>query len=303
MAGEVAWGEEQLFSIPIPSEVNVQGALSKLPPSFSAYYQNLSCEITYCLKFHMTRKGMRRHESKTIPILYLPKTRPSEPPLAAIPRPSRELTDAPTPMFERVKTVGLLPYWPMDAKRQLKGRTNLDDFSKSVYFSLPEPQCFSSGEQIPFTLSLVFPENPVLAQLLARNIRIVLLKRTRLWRRTEKKKEADIVVRDSTIASAQMRYINEYSEGVTLLRGTIRAGAEGRESSWCVEGVAETQYILRVILHPPNHVTGHLPSFRNDEVLQITTDSWGTLERELTATGGTPTPALGLASNLVGKSD
>lgn len=39
----------------------------------------------------------------------------------------------------------------------------------------------------------------------------------------------------------------------------------------------------------------HLPSWRQEMEVQLTTDLWGTLERELIATGGTPTPALALA--------
>jgi len=40
------------------------------------------------------------------------------------------------------------------------------------------------------------------------------------------------------------------------------------------------------------------PSFEHDELLQITTDPFGALERELMATGGLPTPALALAPDL-----
>lgn len=66
--------------------------------------------------------------------------------------------------------------------------------------------------------------------------------------------------------------------------------------------MVSSQYILRVHIFPPNHVANHLPSFRHEEPLRITTDFWGTLDRELASTGGTPTPALGLASELVTES-
>lgn len=42
----------------------------------------------------------------------------------------------------------------------------------------------------------------------------------------------------------------------------------------------------------------HVPSFRHEEMLEVTTDYWGTVGRELNSTGGTPTPALGLARQL-----
>jgi hypothetical protein len=90
---------------------------------------------------------------------------------------------------------------------------------------------------VPFTLSLVFPKEPVLAEILTRHIRIVLLKRVQLRRKGLR----DVVSRDTTIATASMEDHNEYAEGVSLLRGEIQAGRAGRETSWRVDGVAEVQ--------------------------------------------------------------
>ena len=59
----VEWTDEHVFSIGLPSEVTVQGAVSQLPPSFAAYYQNSSCEVSYRLRIDMARRGLRRHES------------------------------------------------------------------------------------------------------------------------------------------------------------------------------------------------------------------------------------------------
>ena len=58
------------------------------------------------------------------------------------------------------------------------------------------------------------------------------------------------------------------------------------------------QYILRVTIQPPKEMLASCPSFEHDELLQITTDPFGALERELMATGGLPTPALALAPDL-----
>lgn len=41
----------------------------------------------------------------------------------------------------------------------------------------------------------------------------------------------------------------------------------------------------------------HMSSWRTDIPVQLTTDLWGTLESELIATGGVPTPALAMASS------
>jgi len=40
----------------------------------------------------------------------------------------------------------------------------------------------------------------------------------------------------------------------------------------------------------------HVPSFKYEIPVEIVTDHWGTLERELHAMGGEPTPALGLVA-------
>ena len=41
----------------------------------------------------------------------------------------------------------------------------------------------------------------------------------------------------------------------------------------------------------------HVSSWRTEIPVQLTTDLWGTLESELIATGGVPTPAIAMASN------
>ncbi|KAF8894413.1 hypothetical protein BD779DRAFT_1435077 [Infundibulicybe gibba] len=287
------------FSMPIPSHVQIHGRDTPTPPSWYSHHQHATCDVSYCLKFSFTRKGKSpwKTESKTIPIIYLPKSRPTQPPLSTIPRPSRihDFEDASSflHLFDRVKTVPLEPYPPSGCKDKTTP-WNLDAFSKAVHLSIPSPLCFTSGELIPFTLSLVFPNEPVLAKLLTRGTRIHLLKRVSLWR----KGHTDPVHTDELISSAQLRYQKEYMEGITLLRGVIQAGTEGRENSWKIDDVAEVQYILRVNVLPSRGLLSHIPSFRHDQPLQLTTDYWGSLERELSATGGMPTPALGLTGDL-----
>lgn len=56
--------------------------------------------------------------------------------------------------------------------------------------------------------------------------------------------------------------------------------------------------MLRIILRPPINLIGSVPCFKHEEVVKITTDSWGILDRELSSMGGTPTPAIGLAANV-----
>ncbi|KAF9456137.1 hypothetical protein BDZ94DRAFT_1327182 [Collybia nuda] len=278
--------QQHFFTIAMPSDVEIRGQMTPTPPSFYSLHQNVSCEIFYALKFRMMRKGkgLKRNETKNIKILYLPKSRPSEPPLATIPRPSRNLADR----LERIKTVTLHPCLCKTKTRDV----NLNSFYDAIFLSLPSPQCFTSGESIPFSLSLVFPENPAVGKLLMRNTRVQLLRRLRIT----KGALAETIQRDTVLSSSQVRHAKEYTEGVNILRGSIQAGSAGGESSWQIQGVS-VEYVLRATLRPPENLIGHIPSFRHEEILQIKTDHWGTLERELNSIG-TPAPALGLARRL-----
>jgi hypothetical protein len=42
-----------------------------------------------------------------------------------------------------------------------------------------------------------------------------------------------------------------------------------------------------------------VPEFLHEETIQLTTDQWGSIDRELRAMGGVPTPALGLVSPAI----
>lgn len=278
------WDQVRAFSIAIPSVANIRGQKSPTPPSFFSLHQNLICEISYALKFQMTRKANAlntQHEIKTIPILYLPKSSPANPPLTSIPRLPRGIqhSDSLLGMFERVKTVTLSPTYHASSKVKY----NSEQFNKCVNLSLPSPQCFTSGELIPFTLSLVFPKDPVLASLLVPNTQIHLLKRLIV----RAKRSQELIQRDTCISSAELCTSKEFAEGVRLLRGNIRAGTAGGEASWRVEDIIEVQYVLRAILRPPDGLIEYIPSFQHEEVLQIMTDYWGTLGRELSSLGGT----------------
>lgn len=295
-----SWEEVHSFCLSIPREAKFQGQLTTLPPSHLSYDQLATTDVFYTVKFQMNRrnKGIKKQETKVVRILYLPKSTPSEPPVHSIPRPSRrQEANEFLNQLERVKTTALTPYHPPDSKCKAKrSRTPLEIFNRNVFLSVPDPQCYASGQSIPFTLSLVFPDDPVIPHLLTRNMRIQVLKRLIVWKKTSSGVQA--VQRDSFVSSATLRYGREYTEGVTLLKGEIKAGEPGKEVSWKLDAVAEVQYVLRILLKPPNNLVGFVPSFRHEEVIKITTDMWGILDRELSSTGGTPTPAIGLAASL-----
>lgn len=107
------------------------------------------------------------------------------------------------------------------------------------------------------------------------------------------------------------------TDGIVHAKGVIPAGKAGCENSWAVSHVMDItvshiprseysvftaarlpqllQYYVRTIIEPPDTVSSHLPSWRNDTVVQITTAHYGTLENELISTGGVPSPAAAMA--------
>ncbi|KAJ3976116.1 hypothetical protein EV361DRAFT_885082 [Lentinula raphanica] len=361
-------GDEYPFVIPIPSEITLQGVTALTPPSFYRLHLGVTGEITYSLKVLMTRQATRmtfKHEpteSQIIPILYFPKTRPSDPPLADIPKP---LSDR-DPHFEspnvniaeHVDTFPLSPRWSSASSHSKQPLTGLENFQSSVFFSIPAPQSFASGEPIPFFLSLVFPNSPAQASLYAKTITVTLMKQLtvrsakshlrKLFSRSKvspsrfsspknsrtstplhsrsaspvpleddsddagshsdassSSSELDAygppVVRRWKLTSGHLETRSEYSEGVYLLRGWISAGELGRGCSWQVGQIGRLQYFLVVEIASPASMEDHIPAFHLEKEIEITTDCWETMNRELQSTGGIPTPALGLERGLLEK--
>ncbi|KII91132.1 hypothetical protein PLICRDRAFT_496148 [Plicaturopsis crispa FD-325 SS-3] len=276
------WGGDHTFAIPFSAEETME-----LPPSYDAIVPATTCDVSYSLRVEMTRKGLRRHETINIPILYLPKSRPSHPPLLAMP-PLPALASAhipPFPIDSRIKTVEISALWPTSSQPT--------DTSAVLHLSLPSPACFTSGDPIPLLVSLVTQGDATLAGVLMPTLRVTLLKRTRVWCPGER---TVLRSRDVPIASVDTWTSQESADGcVSRIKCKLQAGCVGHESSWGVEGTIDIQYFIRVVLGPLGSVADNVPSFRHEEPVKITTDPFGLHERELLSTGGVPTPAIGLA--------
>ncbi|KAF5373077.1 hypothetical protein D9758_001706 [Tetrapyrgos nigripes] len=319
---------ELSFSIPIPSQVEFQGATTQPPPTFCRYYYGFICLIRYSLKVCVVRHGLTKAvDLKAIPVLYFPKSRPSQPPLVEIARPPVHEDTLHTPdlhQSDRIRTYQLSAVYP---KTYVGSRSQCKN---TMFFSLPSPHCFTSGSKIPFLLSLVFPSDPALGELYFNRIRISLLKRLTictqatgnrfkrlLTRRSSSKlgntgasarsspgprdspersssPETEHVVQVWQISDGHVKFKSEYSEGVCLYRGFIKTGDTGRECSWALWSAIKVQYILQVTVSAPSHLEDYLPDFELEEPIDLTTDTWETEDRELRSMGGIPVPALGL---------
>ncbi|KAJ4467183.1 hypothetical protein C8J55DRAFT_232147 [Lentinula edodes] len=357
-------GDEFPFFISIPSEITLQGVTALTPPSFYRLHLGVTGEISYSLKVTMTRQASRmsfKHEpteTQAISILYFPKTRPSDPPLADIPKPLSDRDphfESPSVnISEHVDTFPLSPRWSAASSHAKHPLTDLEASKHSIFFSLPAPQSFASGEPIPFFLSLVFPDSPAQAALYTKTITVTLMKQLtvrsaksplrKLFSRSKSRvssprssktstplhsrsaspvpfeddsddasshsdssssSTANLdaygppVVRRWKLTSGHLETRSEYSEGVYLLRGWISAGELGRGCSWRVGQIARLQYFLVVEIASPAWMEDHIPAFHLEKEIEITTDCWETMNRELQSMGGVPTPALGLERCLL----
>lgn len=107
--------------------------------------------------------------------------------------------------------------------------------SSHPQLSIPSSLSFTSGEHIPFVLSLIFQDAPAIPALLIRNVRIELVKRMRLFGGLE------LALRDTTISTANIQDISEPEDGISHLGGTIQAGQAGREHSWTFHEMIDVQ--------------------------------------------------------------
>jgi len=160
-----------------------------------------------------------------------------------------------------------------------------------VQVYLPEPSVFASGEPIPLALSIECPTSPAIPKLLSGNIGVFLIKRKKVWINEGRQ----ISVREMVVEKVGEFRVNSMQEGTMYLSTELPAGHHGAECSWGILGHMVVEYVIRVIVRPPPYAN-HLPTFKHDEVVQLCTDSYGTLARELLTMDGTPMPALGLTN-------
>ncbi|KAF5324514.1 hypothetical protein D9611_004487 [Ephemerocybe angulata] len=288
---------ECTFSVPVPSSTMYEGNKFACPPSFFFADTGYILEVSYYIRFSVTWriKKRRKTESRLISFYYLPKTNPISPPICILPPASRHCENPPLFLVgpERLRSFPVPPVFPTKKTPSPCQKEKLEQLRNSVYLSVPDPATFSSGQEMPFMLSLAFADEPCLAELLCESIAVHLYKRVGIAIRGDEYSERNILV-----SSATLRKNSGWAEGVIVLKGEIRTGDVGAEMSWSVPGYAHVKYILRVSLRPPSSFSSHIPTFIHEEEINVCTSSWGALDREFVSSGGTATPAVGLSGSL-----
>ncbi|KAI0273823.1 hypothetical protein BC834DRAFT_231787 [Gloeopeniophorella convolvens] len=269
---------EQCFPFSIPWPSYVKGETSLLPPSYTVWSPAFSAEFEYCVRVDIYRKGLRRHEVKMIPILYFPKTWPSHPP----PRSDAIFDRDVTP--DGYKTITLPPEWPSDACPKERAKATMP----VVQFSFPSGVTHASGHPIPLRVSIHSNGAPALAKLLIQGVEVQVIRRMVAW------SESGHVAggRENVICKGTLIETDTSQEGSAVSYHEVVPGEPGSEQSWVFTGVAEVAYFIRVAIACPKGTVNFIPTYKHIARIQVSSEPWGTRERELLQFGGVSAPAI-----------
>ncbi|KAH9997521.1 hypothetical protein BJV77DRAFT_1156858 [Russula vinacea] len=262
------------FSIPFPSQVT--DGTSPLPPSCAWVFSTFSTEVEYSVRVNVHRKGLRRHELRTIPVLYLPKTWPSH----SVPR--RDAIFGLLPSSTQYKTVSLQPVWPHHVPprpwllcRQLSCSTRptshtpqANPFTKAYY---PEQGVSRSGTT-PHT-RVGSPIGKVHHSAVPRW--------SGCWGREVVLSKGNITQTDTT------------EEGFAISYFDLTLGESGKEQSWSVEDDVKMTYLIRVSVSCPDSSINYLPRYNHASRIGVATEP-APREHGLLGFGGFSDPAIGI---------
>ncbi|KAH9998132.1 hypothetical protein BJV74DRAFT_768046 [Russula compacta] len=260
------------FSIPFPSYVN--GGTSPLPPSYASLAPTFSSEVEYCLRVDVHRKGLRRHELRVLPIMYLPKTWPSHP------IPSRESAFGLRPNQTIYETVLLPPIWPNSVP--IKAKATL---------SYPSGVTYASGHSIPLKLTIQSLEAPALAEFLLRGLEAQLVKRMVAWSSNGQLFGG----REVILSKGNFIETDATQEGLAVLYFELALGESGKEQSWGIAKVVEVSYLIQVTVRGPESALNFVPTYKHVSRIGVASEPWGTRDRGLLGFGGFSYPAIGMA--------
>ncbi|KAF9792474.1 hypothetical protein BJ322DRAFT_1029441 [Thelephora terrestris] len=229
-----------------------------LPPSQSLSQQGTYCTINYTVRVDVIRKGLRRHERITIPIMYLPRsTPPSQVQLGLIHHPLLG--------YEQDQSTTI------DLHNSNSARAALEKLQMSAQLTLPSPKIYTSGDSVPLILTLSCSKLPSLPQLLAKtdSLHIHLIRRAKIAA------SPGDILQETIVSKAELERTDNSSEGVSSSYWVLQLGKNQRHISWRVAGSAEVKYIVRVVFKPlPCSIIKQLPAFQYDEVIKLTSDPW-----------------------------
>lgn len=245
------------FSLSFPTYV--KNGRDPLPPSQSLSQQGTHCTINYTVRVDVTRKGLRRHERITIPIMYLPRSTPPG--------------QVQLGLIHDLLGYGTEEDWfvAVDLSSSKSARPALEKLQISAQLTLPSPKIYTSGDSVPLVLTLSCSKLPSLPQLLAKANSLSI----HLIRRAEIVTGSGDSLQETIVSKAEPKYTDNSSEGVSRSYWALQLGKNQRHISWKINGSAEVKYLVRVAFKPlPCSMVKQLPAFQHDEVVKLTSDPW-----------------------------
>ncbi|KAF8677680.1 hypothetical protein RHS04_05997 [Rhizoctonia solani] len=214
------------FSINLPETCDKSTNL--LPPSFICYLPGVSAEVRYRIRVDMPRSGLRRRESLTVPVLYLPRSyAPLTPRAIPLFDDQVHLSDA-----QGMKELHLAPK-PIGSSKKSSKPQALTTAEVQAKISLPSPLIISSGDRIPFVITIYSPSQALAA--LYTDISLQLVKVTRI------KAYEKISLKELVLAAGEVYESEERGDGVQILRGELGNGTPGTELSWSAGEAVEVK--------------------------------------------------------------
>ncbi|KAI0306758.1 hypothetical protein B0F90DRAFT_1808376 [Multifurca ochricompacta] len=245
------------FSIPFPSFV--KGGTSPLPPSCATWSSTFSSEVEYCVTVDVYRKGLRRHELRVIPIMYLPKSWPSHP----TPRRDSAFDFRPAPGAYR--TIALPPVWPNDACPVANVKVTMPTLC------FPSGVTYSSGDLIPLKVTVQSSEAPALVELLMQGVEAQLVKQTIAWA----KGGQVLGGREIVVCKGNLIKTDTPQEGFAVSYFGLALGEPGKEQSWRVADMVEMIYLIRVTIRCPEGAGNFVPTYKHVSRIGLASEPWG----------------------------
>ncbi|KAG8727343.1 hypothetical protein FRC11_013451, partial [Ceratobasidium sp. 423] len=254
------------FSITLPPTCDTSA--TALPPSTTYQPPGFSMEIEYHVRVDMSRSGLRRADSLTIPIMYLPRT--YAPHLS-----SQQLANDRLPSYnEDIQTLHPLT-------RVTSPSATLACSDVSAHVTLPSPLKFASGNRIPFVI-MIRSGSPATTALYTDVIFQIIKRTTARW-------QTKLFSREKVISTGAIHNIVEQG-GVRLVHGELGTGVRGAEMSWSADEVVQVkvnvsyhifyemlnwlaQYTARLTISAPVVAT-KLPTLKTDIPIEIFTHSY-----------------------------
>lgn len=265
------------FDIPFPSQV--AGSTSPLPPSCAWWSPTFTTEVEYCVRVDVHRKGLRRHELRIIPIMYLPKTWPSHP------ISSRESIFGSLSSSTVYKTVSLQPEWPPDVPPKAMATV------PTVELFYPSNVTYPSGQTIHLKLSIESKDAPALALLLIQGLEAQLVKY--MVARTQSGRV--VGGKEVVLSRGDVTEVDTMEEGFAFSYFNLTLGEPGKEQSWAIDDDIKVTYLIRVTVSCPDSALNFVPTYKHASRIGIATETWDLRERGLLGFGGFSNPAIGMS--------